>query len=374
MQEPQQPTYQQQIATFREQIDLALAASPSNDFSPAWREATVELGVADLLGNSLRGTIYEIFHRNQITPATAAAELTELGERLNLLNETVRELLAGLDGLGIEAETLESGEFEIAILIPRRAVRNQLKPLGEELIQLERLLGPFAELSTGSRPEFKVRAISSSDFGVFLASVGPIAACLAFAVERVVGLYKQLLEIRSLRQKLSAEGLSDESLAGIKSHADDHMSTGIGIAVEDLITQFASKADSSRLNELRIELRLSLNAIANRIDQGYNVDVRVGAPPQDAGGEDPDPDAIRDYNAVMERRSGLQFINRSGDPILELRERPPDQRQADTPVADEPRAPERARGDASANVKPQKPAAQSRSRRTSTPKPADKSK
>jgi hypothetical protein len=52
---PGEASYQQQLANYLKDFDAALTAAPSNDFSPAWRLTIEELGIADLLGDELRG-------------------------------------------------------------------------------------------------------------------------------------------------------------------------------------------------------------------------------------------------------------------------------------------------------------------------------
>lgn len=70
--------------------------------------------------------------------------------------------------------------------------------------------------------------------------------------------------------------MSERDLGGVDDHANAHMTRSIEGVTEEMITA-ASITDQARANELRIELRHSLNALANRIDHGYNVDVRAGA-------------------------------------------------------------------------------------------------
>lgn len=70
-------------------------------------------------------------------------------------------------------------------------------------------------------------------------------------------------------------------------------------------------------------MRLSLNGLANRIDDGYQIDVRSGPAPEED--EDKDEDEKDDPNArfaaLIERlRPGLQFVRLTGAPILSLPE------------------------------------------------------
>lgn len=329
---PQEPSYQEAVSTGLQTLLDALSTAPSNDFPPLWVEALEELGISELVGAELARRLRSIFERNQITPSVAADEVDAIADELSGLDAALTQLLAGLAHFELGSEDLDPGQAELGVLIPRPAVRDELELLGSEFVELQRLLGPFLEIATGSRPPLTVRTISSSDFGVFLDIAPQAAAFVAVAVERLVALYKQLLEIRKLRQELADHGVPPERLDGIDDHANEHMATGIEAVVDELLAA-REEASPGRDNELRIELKLSLNAIANRIDRGYNIDVRAEpeehAPSdgeeEDAPGEGPDAVALR---RIVEISPKLRFINRSGEPILSLPE-PADDGDAD---------------------------------------------
>lgn len=270
---PQEPTHQQAVSTNLQTLLAALDSAPSNAFPTTWLETLDELGFDGLLGTSLGDQVRAIFERNQITPSVAAEELDEFVTELAAHKTALDQLIEGMSHFEVGHEDLNPGEAELSILIPRLAVGERLRSLGLEFVDLEKLVGPFAELATGRRPEVRVRSIASSDYGVFLDIAPQAAAFMAVAVERVVALYKQLLEIRRLRQEMSDQGVTEDGLSGIDAHANELMSAGIEELADELADS-TSVVDQHRSNELKIELRLSLNSIANKIDQGYSIDVR----------------------------------------------------------------------------------------------------
>lgn len=321
--QPNQAQHQQNVASELEKLTTALGQAPSNDFSPAWEEALEELGAADLLGDDLLQRIKNVFERNQITPAVALEEINELHSRLNGLNEAVQKLLQGFKTLEIGAEELEAGRAEVGFLIPREAVENELGEFGEELVRLKKTLGVFSEMASGERPGYEIRSISASDLTVFLELSPQVAACVALAVERVVSLYKQLLQIRKLRRDLEEEGVPPKGLKGVDEHASTHMRQGIEPLADELLEEFHDGRDTGRRNELRTELRLALNEIANRIDRGYNIEVRVEPLPAPAEEDEDDPlaaETARNVEIIRNASSTLEFIKPEGPPILELPE------------------------------------------------------
>ena len=80
--QPQQPNHQQQLSGHLTNLYQKLEGSPVDDFSPAWRDAMEELGVADEFGQKLEARVRGIFERNQITPQTALEEMKKLHEDL----------------------------------------------------------------------------------------------------------------------------------------------------------------------------------------------------------------------------------------------------------------------------------------------------
>jgi len=161
---------------------------------------------------------------------------------------------------------------------------------------------------------------------VFLQSPGPTAACIALAVERVIALYKQLLDIRIARKQLKDAGMSDVSLGAITEHADKHMESGIETIVGELLKEFGQSIDSGRRNELHVEIKTSVTRIANRIDRGYSIEVRAGLPPaeeepeDEEGGEVQSPEDLQSFEAISGRQEGLKFMKLTGPPILSLPE------------------------------------------------------
>ena len=316
----QEPTHQTQVAATLKELTQALETAPSNEFPPTWKQALEELGGADLFGSALASEIREIFSRNQITPAVAQEELDAITKRLESFQESINEIRSGFKKLKIGAEELDPATAELGVLIPRDYVDNELEEFAEELEELHEIFSVFSEVATGSRPGFPIRSISSSELSVFLNVSIPVAACLAVAVERIVAFYKQLLEIRRLKNELREQNVPDESLSGIEEHANTFMEEKIGIVVDEVLSQFYKNSDDGRRHELKIELRNSLNRIANRIDNGFNIEVRVAPPEANAAEEEQNGEVKQNVDLIVNAGPTLQFLRREGRPILSLPE------------------------------------------------------
>lgn len=323
--QPAQPQYQQETSRCLNELYMTLGKSEVNSFSPAWRQTLVEIGGDYLLGNNLAATVRDIFKQNQITPAVALSALQSVFSELAEFSGAIERLVASLHVLGIECEDLEPSESEIGVLIPRAFVDNELGDFANELKEINRIFGVFSEISTGSRPGFKIKTISSSELTVFLEAAPVVAACIAHGVERVVELYKKLLEIRKLQAELSKQGVAKKDLKGVEDHAKSVMEKGIEIVIKELMKEFKSTVEPGRKNELTIELRLALNKLSNRVDSGFNFEVRMQAPDEIEGDDQKDDQAMQEldrkhYDDISSAAKNLQFLKLEGDPILHLPE------------------------------------------------------
>ena len=82
--------------------------------------------------------------------------------------------------------------------------------------------------------------------------------------------------------------------------------------------------DPGRRNELEIEVTRSLNGLANRIDQGYSVDVRAGV--EDAADDAPSQlseETQEHIRIVVQVSPSLRLDRFGGAPSLSLTEAPP---------------------------------------------------
>lgn len=319
--QPQQPTYQQQVSDTLKELNKVLAAAASNNFTPMWKQCSEEIGAANLLGIVLFERIRNVFERNQITPSIALKDITTIHDEANALSKALDQLVSALSSLNIGSEELNPGECELGLLIPREYVNNKLEEFSEELHLLNKTFGTFSELATGSRPGFDIRTISSTDLTVFLHLSPEVCACVAVAIERIVALYKQLLDIRELRSKLAEKGLSDKSLQGVDTYANTHMKDGIDKLIGEMIERYAANHDEGRKNELRTELRNTLNRIANRVDNGFNFEIRVQPPEEEESGKvDKEQVAAQPIQIAMDAAGRIQFLKFGGKSILSLPE------------------------------------------------------
>jgi hypothetical protein len=314
------PNHQENLANRMKAVYSTLDAAPSDTFSPALRQSLSEMGGTQLFGKSLKAIIEEIFQRNQITPAVALRELQEIRKQLESFQTALHHLISAFSQFKIGDEKLEPGQCEIGMLIPREAVDNKLGAFADELEELSFILNTFSEVATGKPDDLCINTISSSDLTVYLNAGSTFAACLAVAIERIVALYKQLLEVKKLRVDLLKQGVPEQQTAGIEDYANALMDKGIKENSVEIVERFYRTSDGGRKHELVTAVNVSMRRIAERVDRGYNIEVRVEPLTTEAQDSQPDKGTSAIIQIIQDASKNMQFIKQGGAPILRLSE------------------------------------------------------
>ena len=318
--QPQQANHQQQLSKSLTQLYQKLEESPVEEYSPAWREAMDELGISSEFGISLKETIENIIERNQITYQVALEELKKIHQEIQQTESNLNGLVQGLEYFNVGEDKLESNECEIGVIVPRKYVENSLKEFGKELVEIEKMLIVFSEIATGNREPLKVRTISSSELSVFLDYIPEIGACIAIAVERIVALYKQMLEIKKLKAELIKQEVPDEKLSGIDDYAESIVSPKIEEITIELLEKYGTHIEENRKNEVSTELRHSLRKLANRVDRGFNIELRVTSIDEEIEEDEELKEQKIAINQIIESAKKIEYSSSSGEPVLFLPE------------------------------------------------------
>lgn len=322
--QPQTPQHQQQLGQNLNDIYKVLEKTESDNLTPAWKELLEEMGGSDILGKNLQKRLESIFSRNQITYSLALEETKILLEQLNKLKMGLQQTIQGLTILKVGIEELKPGECEIGILIPRQAVGNDFGRFAKELNELNYILNTFSEVATGKPGEFGIRTLSSSELLVFLKSAPKIGLIIVSAVAKLLECYKNLVEIRKYREELKKQNVPAEKLSGIDEHADGVINTAVEqITIEIMQQCDKNLVDQGRRNELNTSIRVSLKKVVARIDQGYNVEVRVAPLPKPSDETTSTPDDAETRKHIENiQKTKLNYMKLEGTPILKLSEGP----------------------------------------------------
>jgi hypothetical protein len=321
--QPNQPTHQTNLVASLDQLYEALEESKYNHYSPSWKEVISEISGDNLLGINLKNKIIGIFASNAITPAKALDEIKKITTDFQQFQTAIKNTLTGLEALGIEKEILKPGECELGYTIPRDFVENKLSELKNEIAELNFILNNISEAVTGEKQEYEVKTISSSEFLLYLIIGLKVADVLSKATERILNHYKQILEIKNLRNQLKQTGVPDSKTKGIESHANGIMESEVKKIAKEVIKEHY-KGENGRKNELENGLIISLNKLANRIDKGFNVEIRIEPLPEPADDEKlskKEQEKADLVQSISESAQNIEYIETHGESILELPEK-----------------------------------------------------
>jgi hypothetical protein len=250
-----------------------------------------------------------------MTPGVAHQELAKTAERLEGFETALDDLLSSFEQFRIGAERLSPGEAEITLLIPREAVHSKLNEFADELKKLKFVLNTFSQLASEKTDDFRIRTLSSSGLMVYLAAAPVLAAILAKVIDFIVSQYKKILEIKKLQLEIARLELPEEISDKTKEHANSFMEAQIEKFAVELVDQYPLPKGNPN-HELGVAVRVSLSRLANRIDRGFNFEVRIEPPKEPAK----DPQVQQAVQAIQAASGNMQYMKLEGPPILALPE------------------------------------------------------
>ena len=320
--QPNQPAYQTNLVASIEELNKGLHSSKYNSYTPMFKETIAEITNRTNFGEDLKNGIERIFATNAITPAKALEDIGKIHSEIALIQTGITNTINGLESLNIEKEELEPGECELGYTIPRLFVENKLVELKNEISELNFILNIITEAVTGKTEEYKVKTISSSQFLLYVIIGLQVADVLSKATERILNHYKQILEIKVLRNQLSEKGVPAKETTPIEKYANSLMETEIKKIAKEIIDEHY-EGEKTRKNEIENGLTIALNKLANRIDNGFNIEIRVEPLPK-AKEEEKNSEyesQVNLINSIQLSAKKIDYIEAKGKSILHLPEK-----------------------------------------------------
>jgi len=320
-QNPANPGNQQNFVSARSSFYAAVTDAPSDSFTPAWRQILVEIGGEELFGKILKERVQKILADNQATLSVAYEQLNPILGKLRSFRESLTRLTDAFKDFQIGSESLAPGEAEITLLIPRKAVNDKLGEFVSELEEMQFVLNTLSEVATGHIDDLRIRTVSSSGLMVHLAAIPKFGEIVAKCIDFVVGQYKKILEIRKLREQMERLELPSDISEQTKEYANKLMGNAIEEFAVEIVSQFSAVSDDGRRHELTNQVKVSLKTLANRIDRGFNFEVRIEPPAALPKNEPEAEEVTRAVKSIQSATVNMQYMKLEGPPILALPER-----------------------------------------------------
>jgi hypothetical protein len=291
----------------------------SNNFPSSWKEFLREYRAQDLIGEELQSTIDTILQENGLTPSIARDQLKDVADDVSGDIKSLQEIEKAFNRFKLPVDNPKPGEAEVGILVPRAAVHNGLTEFGKELSQLSKIVKVFQEIATGTREDPQINSIASSDLSIFLLLDPATALRIMEAISHLIETYKTILKIKRQVNELR-ETVPTEKLTDVVDHANGIMKSKITALTEEIVSSKNGIRSEKRKKEIHIELEGALEAVAIRIDKGFEFEVRA-TPSATKDGETKTADQVKrdDVLRTIESRQGqLAFVRSNGQPILAL--------------------------------------------------------
>lgn len=323
---PAEATYPQQFDQQITELRDVLPKLAANRFPPLWREYISEMNADCLIGDRLLEKIETVLSATAVTPTIALQNLKEIADDVEGDVTALNNIRAAFKRFRVGIDEPAPGTAEVGILIPRKAVHENLSEFGAELRKLSRIVSVFREAVHGDRPDVKLKTVASSEFSILCLLDLETAKLISEAVGRLIEGYKLVIGLKEKVQALRSDGVPDEVLKGVVDHANERMKTTVNAVSEEIVIKFPDgKIQETRRRELKIELTGALGEIASRIDHGFSFEVRASktVKPKDGEEESPAEAEARQVidqttEEIASRQDDLKYLRVNGSPILSL--------------------------------------------------------
>lgn len=321
---PQTAEYQTTFIKSKTVLFEELENAYSNDETPQWRHHVKELGILKFLGQDLSKVIEPIITENQLTPSNAVVELKEIEKQLKEYALTVNLALTAFNKLNIDYDELAAGECEICYSIPRDYTESELGSLDKEIHQLKFILDRFSEAVTGDIEKFEVRAISTSDYTLYIKVSVAMAVSLGTAISWILDEYKKILEIKKLHIELKKLEIPDPITLPIETYSNEVMGKSIKGLVKTIMDETKATNNHGKTKpEVKNGLENAINKLANNIDRGFQITLRIEPPEANKNSSEGGEEKIKNntqYFSAQELSTKISYPTIIGKPILSLPE------------------------------------------------------
>ncbi len=289
-----------------ESLRQNLLASRLNTPYPTLRQMLSHIGAEKFLGEKFYERVIEAIEKNKISPHAAAQDLKVLQGELNNFTESVKSIEKAFRQLGVEILELSGGESELGISIPIESETKTLFDLASISKKWGTNLSPFVEIFSKDNEPIKIRAISSSDWQLYLATTNEVLLGISLAIGQINLILIGLIKTRKLIGELLNSGASVEAIQPVKEEADRRLKNELEKLSGDLVDENYRKNDSARKNELKVHLFQALYFLSQQLLKKTTIEIRVQIEEKEAKEEGAEEDSNDDQNNLEKIKSQIE--------------------------------------------------------------------
>ena len=328
--------HQRAVETTLNNLHQSLTQAPSNKFSPGFLlniktlRVSNRTTVSDLFGKGLSEKLKNIFE-DGYTSVQTLDRLANLRQDLAAFLSGLEGITSGFDAIGIHDESSEPGSSVVGMTIPRENNDVSMREFQKEMAFWGQFLSELSEVVEGSVVEHKVYSLHSSGLGIDVYTTLNIAAQVSAIVVAIYMTLEKLQKFRKLKEDAEELSIEKEAIDNLVKKGKKVMEDRLDeIQVE--IFQNCKMEDKIRLQELRNGVRLRLNGLSNRLERGFQFEVRTSLPAE-ATTED------QAQEKIASSLRDVHFKYLEGTRLLDLPEPDPDEEKTKKPAKKVPKSP-----------------------------------
>lgn len=266
------PQYQTEFIEAKKELFEALQNSVYNSMSYLDQNNIDSMGGENILGLYMIQNIKQILEQNQMTPIEAKKDIDPLWAKYNNFIQNIKQLSTSFKALKIENEAvLNENEGEVAFMFPKEIIDGDLKLFYKDINTFQCFMNVLLEIS-GDDENYKLSTISSSNFIIYLTATCGLLKLIASTINEVLKIFKNYMEIRQTCQQMKEQNFPQKVVEDSEKHLSSLLEKNIDNIVNAVLKNY-QKTDKNRKNELKNNLKISLQKMFAKIDNGYQVNV-----------------------------------------------------------------------------------------------------
>ena len=282
-----------------------------------------DLGGKFLSDDELKNEVIDTLQAEAMTPAKAYEKINIINNNLSEFVGRLRAVIKALGALNVLEEDLIYGDVELGVLIPRKAIENNIRNLALEIREIDEIFKLFSVVATGTREEFEIYYISSSDPQIFIKSSMRTAVIIGAAVTWILSTLNNVADLKIKYDQIIQDGITEKSLTGFKKEIDEKIKNELEKMSVALVKQYANKKSKQDLKEDENRVRKAIKRLAPRLERDYLVGIRMGEleePLEDDDGENIEHsiEELELYETLKNYSHELKSIESTGEPVLAL--------------------------------------------------------
>ncbi|MEQ1813462.1 MAG: hypothetical protein ABL860_03295, partial [Candidatus Nitrotoga sp.] len=237
------------------EFDESAKVFPPEFSNKSYQQVLEDVHGKEFLGPHLSEAVRTLIAEHSLTPVDLQANLQEFRKGLGEFIDRIVLIAETLDVLEIEYEQLDGGEFEIGLHLPKDLVGNYLSDLNKEIVHFDRLFSALNELMGRGNESVIVRTVSTTWYQFFLQLDVTQIAAITFAIERIVALYKNNLEIRKLKRDTELHKNMEDVAKLIEQKIEDKLRQGMADIASQVRKEYQKNENDERVNEVEIQIK-----------------------------------------------------------------------------------------------------------------------